>query len=37
MRILDDTNMGGGGVVVGVGTVDLNIYISYSIVLTRFS
>ena len=34
MRILDDTNMGGG---VGVGTVDLNIYISYSIVLTRFS
>ena len=35
MRILDDTNMWGGGV--GVGTVDLNIYISYSIVLTRFS
>ena len=36
MRILDDTNMGGGGGM-GGGTVDLNIYISYSIVLTRFS
>ena len=35
MRILDDTNMGVGGGV-GVRTVDLNIYISYSIVLTRF-
>ena len=37
MRILDDTNMGGGGGGGGVGTVDLNIYISYSIVLMRFS
>ena len=36
MRILDGTNMWGGGGV-GVGTVDLNIYVSYSIVLTRFS